>query len=152
MSAAACMFAAAVSLSFPSTSAPSSASRRRLRSPTTLLRCSPTRRRGPVRRTLDERLLEAAPAETEDVQTAVDVEDGGGIAEGDEVGTEEMEELEQRPPTRAFVKSRRQRQEEEEAAAWQDRFKLINGKEVADCVASAACFCCSDRPAWRRPV
>ncbi|AQK49225.1 GTP-binding protein hflX [Zea mays] len=130
MSAAACLFAAAVSLSFPSTSAPSSARRRRLRSPTTLLRCSPTRRRGPVRRTLDERLLEAAPAETEDVQTAVDVEDGGGIAEGDEVGTEEMEELEQRPPTRAFVKSRRQRQEEEEAAAGQDRFKLINGKEI----------------------
>lgn len=124
------MFAAAVSLSFPSTSAPSSASRRRLRSPTTLLRCSPTRRRGPVRRTLDEQLLEAAPAETEDVQPALDVEDGGGIAEGDEVGTEEMEELEQRPPPRAFVKSRRQRQEEEEAAAWQDRFKLINGKEI----------------------
>ena len=40
-------------------------------------------------------------------------------------------ELEQRRPLRAFVKSRRQRQEEDEAAAGQDRFKLINGKEVA---------------------
>ena len=71
--------------------------------------------------------------ETEEVVTGVDVGDGGGVAEGDEVGAGEVEELEleQRPPPRAFVKSRRQRQEEEEAAAGQDRFKLINGKEVA---------------------
>ena len=147
MSAAACLFAAAVSLSHPSTSAPASAGRRCLRSRTTLLPCSPTRRRGPVR-ALDERLLEAASADTEEVVTGVDVGDGSGVAEGDEVGAGEVEELEleQRPPPRAFVKSRRQRQEEEEAAAGQDRFKLINGKEVAACVASAACFCCFDGP------
>ncbi|CAD6253582.1 unnamed protein product [Miscanthus lutarioriparius] len=132
MSAAACLFAAAVSLSHPSTSAPASAGRHCLRSRTTLLPCSPTRRRGPVR-ALDERLLEAAPAETEEVETGVDLGGGGGVAEGDEVGAEEVDEeleLEQRPPPRAFVKSRRQRQEEEEAAAGQDRFKLINGKEI----------------------
>ncbi|CAD6253359.1 unnamed protein product [Miscanthus lutarioriparius] len=131
MSAAACLFAAAISLSLPSTSAPASAGRRCLRSPTVLLRCSPTRCRGPVR-ALDEQLLEAAPVETEEVVTGVDVGDGGGVAEGDEVGAGEVEELEleQRPPPRAFVKSRRQRQEEEEAAAGQDRFKLINGKEI----------------------
>lgn len=68
------------------------------------------------------------PAETGDGLTGADVGDGGGLAEGDEVGAEEVE---QRPPPRAFIKSRRQRQEEEEAAAGQDRFKLINGKEVA---------------------
>ncbi|CAD6253626.1 unnamed protein product [Miscanthus lutarioriparius] len=132
MSAAACLFAAAVSLSHPWTSAPASAGRRCLRSRTTLLPCSPTRRRGPVR-ALDERLLDGAPAETEEVETGVDLGGGGGVAEGDEVGAEEVDEeleLEQRPPPRAFVKSRRQRQEEEEAAAGQDRFKLINGKEI----------------------
>jgi GTP-binding protein HflX len=149
MSAATCLFPAAVSLSLPSTSTPASAGRRCLRSPTALLRCSPTRRRGPVR-ALDERLLEAAPAETEEVQTGVDVGDGGGVAEGDGVGAEEVEEEleleQQRPPPRAFVKSRRQRQEEEDAAAGQDRFKLINGKEVAACVASAALLLWFGRP------
>ena len=144
MSAAACLFAAfTASLSLPSTSAPTSSGRRSVRIPTALLRCSPTRRRGqPVRvRALDERLLEAAPAETEEVQTGVDVGDGGGVAEGDGVGAEEELELEQqRPSPRAFVKSRRQRQEEEEAAAGQDRFRLINGKEVRSCLCTFTCF------------
>ncbi|CAD6253371.1 unnamed protein product [Miscanthus lutarioriparius] len=121
MSAAACLFAAAISPSLPrpprlpprddaaSGAPPSSSAAPRLAA-----------------------LLEAAPVETEEVVTGVDVGDGGGVAEGDEVGAGEVEELEleQRPPPRAFVKSRRQRQEEEEAAAGQDRFKLINGKEI----------------------
>ncbi|KAF8700113.1 hypothetical protein HU200_034476 [Digitaria exilis] len=136
MSAAACLFAAAVSLTLPSTStsAPSSAGTRCRRCPAPLLRCSTTRRRRPVR-ALDERLLEAAPAQDAEVtefgEVGDDVEDGFGDAEGDEVGTQEVVvEEEERPPARAFVKSRRQRQEEEEAAAGQDRFKLINGKEI----------------------
>ncbi|CAN6363272.1 unnamed protein product [Urochloa humidicola] len=137
MSAAACLFAAAVSLTLPSTSAPAPASAgasatRCRRSPAPLLRCSPARRRrGPVR-ALDERLLEAAAAEdTEEEAAGADVGDGFGDAEGGEVGAQAVvEEEQQRPPARAFVKSRRQRQEEEEAAAGQDRFKLINGKEI----------------------
>ncbi|KAF8673163.1 hypothetical protein HU200_048711 [Digitaria exilis] len=136
MSAAACLFAAAVSLTLPSTStsAPSSAGTRCRRCPAPLLRCSTTRRRRPVR-ALDERLLEAAPAQDAEVtefgEVGDDVEDGLGDAEGDEVGAQEVVvEEEERPPARAFVKSRRQRQEEEEAAAGQDRFKLINGKEI----------------------
>ncbi|RCV38791.1 hypothetical protein SETIT_8G170500v2 [Setaria italica] len=135
MSAAACLFAAAVSLTLPSTSAPAfaGASGRRSRWIPAALRSSPTRRRGPVR-ALDERLLEAAAApaakDTEGEEAGVDVGDGFGDAEGDGVGAQEVVEEEQRPPARAFVKSRRQRQEEEEAAAGQDRFKLINGKEI----------------------
>ncbi|CAL4987081.1 unnamed protein product [Urochloa decumbens] len=135
MSAAACLFAAA-SLTLPSTSTPASAGASRTRCrrrPVPLLRCSPTRRRGTVR-ALDERLLDAAAAPTaEDAEgevSGVDLVDGFGNAEGDEVGVQAVVEEEQRPPARAFVKSRRQRQEEEEAAAGQDRFKLINGKEI----------------------
>ncbi|CAO2146803.1 unnamed protein product [Urochloa humidicola] len=133
MSAAACLFAPAVFLTLPSTSAPASAaasgsSRRWI---PTALRCSPTRRRRPPVRALDERLLEAAVVEeTEGEEIGVDIGDGFRDAEGDEVGAEAVVEEEQRPPARAFVKSRRQRQEEEEAAAGQDRFKLINGKEI----------------------
>ncbi|OEL24709.1 GTPase HflX [Dichanthelium oligosanthes] len=79
MSAAACLFAAAVSLTLPSTSAPANAGAsgtRCRRSPAPLLRCSPPRRRGPVR-ALDERLLEAAPAPdtvvTEGEETGFDI-------------------------------------------------------------------------------
>ncbi|CAL4980315.1 unnamed protein product [Urochloa decumbens] len=136
MSAAACLFAAAVSLTLPSTSTPASAGASRTRCrrrPVPLIRCSPTRRRGTVR-ALDERLLEAAAApaaeDAEREDTGVDVGYGFGDAEGDEVGAQAVVEEEQRPPARAFVKSRRQRQEEEETAAGQDRFKLINGKEI----------------------
>jgi hypothetical protein len=120
MRAAVCLFAAAAPLPSPSTSTPCSHSRR---SPAALLRCSPPRRgrlRGDAARALDERLLEAAPAEApvSVVADAVDV----------------MVSEEERPPAKAFVKSRRQRmQEEEDAAEESDRFKLINGKEVASC-------------------
>ncbi|CAL4992143.1 unnamed protein product [Urochloa decumbens] len=136
MSAAACLFAAAVSLTLPSASTPASAGASRTRCrrrPVPLLRCSPTRRRGTVR-ALDERLLEAAAApvaeDAEGGEEGADVGDGFGDAEGDEVGAQAVVEEEQRPPARAFVKSRRQQREEEEAAAGQDRFKLINGKEI----------------------
>ncbi|TVU03082.1 hypothetical protein EJB05_51410, partial [Eragrostis curvula] len=135
MRAVACLFTAAVSLPLPSTSAPTSTScPHSRRSSATLLRCSPPRHRrlrGDSARALDERLLEAAPVETEVEEAPGYSEDVGEEDEGEEVGMPvEEEEEEQRPPAKAFVKSRRQRQEEEEVAAGHDRFKIINGKEI----------------------
>ncbi|TVU03081.1 hypothetical protein EJB05_51409, partial [Eragrostis curvula] len=135
MRAVACLFTAAVSFPLPSTSAPTSTSCRHGRwSSATLLRCSPRRRRRislDAARALDERLLEAAPVETEVEEAPDSSEYVGEEVEGNEVGMPVEEEEEQRPPAKAFVKSRRQRQEEEEeAAAGHDRFKIINGKEI----------------------
>ncbi|KAL6654885.1 hypothetical protein ACP70R_008350 [Stipagrostis hirtigluma subsp. patula] len=140
---AVCLFAAGAAaclpVPLPSTSYGSAAaatlSPRRIRGPTTPLRCSPPRRRprGSAARALDERLLEAAPAEAEgEEQPGAPVGDVGGDVEGGEVVEREKEEQQlQRPPQKAFVKSRRHRQQEEEdAAAGQDRFKLINGREI----------------------